>query len=466
MKVNLLEKVSFIDVLDRAHSGPVCKIIDWDTKVILMKSAEKLKEYGLEGTCDSKNPVNIDDSLADKFWNAGFDMAVEVGMLCLDTERVIKFTEEELKVAIKNASSELIIGSGLDRFLWRYRRPEDKYPPMTCFGPFGTAVSEELFIPAIAATAQYKSVDMAMTATPLTIYGRELRGGSPYEILAGKLEAIWMKEAVRRVDRPNMPCIVSGVDSTGWGSIGGWGAPQGLSPKTDFVASLLPSDLKTNFHLLNKIAQLINFNSIGFDSAHYSMIGGYAGGPEASVVSTTACFILQLVVHQAVWCGGLVYDLRFYGGSSRECIWANSVASQAQSRNTDCLTQGAVNPVAGPCSEMVLQETAAQCIGNIASGAAGIVGSRPRGGKYPHYFSGLENGFAAEVSKASAGLKRSDANEIVGVLATKYEDKLKNPPTGKKFEECTDIKTLKPTIEWIEIYKKVCKELRDLGISL
>jgi methylamine--corrinoid protein Co-methyltransferase len=464
MKVNNVGKVSFLDVLDRAHTGPVCKVMDWDTRVIMVKINEKLKEYGLDGTCDSSNPINTDDNLADQFWKAAFDIAVDVGILCLDTQRVIKFTEEELREVIQNAKSEMVIGSGLDQSIWKYRKPEDKTSPKTIFGPFGTAVTEDLFIPAIAATAQYKSVDMAMTATPLTIYGRELRGGSPYETLAGKFEAVLMKEAVRRVDRPNMPCIVSGVDATGWGSIGGYGAPGGLDPCNDFIGILLPSDLKTNFSLLHKVAQMLNFGGIGFYSCHLSMIGGYAGGPEASAISSTACFILQFIVSQAVLVGGHVYDLRIFGGSSKECIWANSIANQAQSRNTNSLVLGPINPVAGPCTDILLHEIAAQCIGHISSGVAVTVGSRPRGGKYPNYFSGLENGFAGEISKASAGIKRSDANEIVKNLISRYDDVLKNPPIGKKFEECTDLKTLRPTSEWLEIYDKVKKELKDFSI--
>jgi hypothetical protein len=35
---------------------------------------------------------------------------------------------------------------------------------------------------------------------------------------------------------------------------------------------------------------------------------------------------------------------------------------------------------------------------------------------------------------------------------------------GKSFTECMDVKTLKPTAEWLEIYGRVKKELRNMGI--
>ena len=38
------------------------------------------------------------------------DVAAEVGMLCLDTQRVIKFTSGELKAGMDAAPSEFMLG--------------------------------------------------------------------------------------------------------------------------------------------------------------------------------------------------------------------------------------------------------------------------------------------------------------------------------------------------------------------
>ena len=107
--------IPLIEVLNRAQTGPVCELKEWDIKIISTKVREKLKEYGLEGTCDPQNPINTDDSLADGFWRAGFDLAADIGMLCLDTKRIIKFTVEEIKDAIKSAPSEISVGNGKDK---------------------------------------------------------------------------------------------------------------------------------------------------------------------------------------------------------------------------------------------------------------------------------------------------------------------------------------------------------------
>jgi methylamine--corrinoid protein Co-methyltransferase len=114
---------------------------------------------------------------------------------------------------------------------------------------------------------------------------------------------------------------------------------------------------------------------------------------------------------------------------------------------------------------MLLYETTTIAIADSVSGVAIEIGTRPTGCRYKNYASGLENKFFAEVLKSSAKhLKLSDANEIVKAILPKYEDKLKNPPKGKSFPECTDLKTLQPAREWLEIYERVWKELEDLGL--
>ena len=104
-------------------------------------------------------------------------------------------------------------------------------------------------------------------------------------------------------------------------------------------------------------------------------------------------------------------------------------------------------------------------ISYVASGIESVTGIRPAHGKYRNQVSGLESKFGAEVAKQSSGLKRQDANEIVKKLMLRYEEKLSNPPKGKEFKECFDLKRLKPSEEYLNTYKTVWKELAELGIE-
>lgn len=454
--------INFLEVLDRAHKGPFCEARNWDLKVIPAMVKEKLKKYELIGTFQPENPVNTDDGLADQFWKAGFELAVDTGMLCIETKRIIKFSEEELKEVVREAPSEIIAGTGEDRVTIISRKVEDRNSPMTMFGPMGIAFPEELFLPIVMSCIQYRLIDFPSLPQLYTVQGREVRTGTPYETLAGKHEVALAREALRKGQRPGMPLEGISVSPSEYGQLGGYGVPGGLKT-TDFSCILAISELKTSYKLLHKVAHdIVNCGGIGTGN-HFSIIGGYVGPAEGAAIAAIAATLLQRAVHFLSLVSGLVLDFRYMGNSGRDAVWASSIAQQAQNRNTNMLTYGLTSQVSGPSTAELLYETAVIAIADVTSGVSEMKGTRPTGCKYEGYASGLENKFAAEVTKFAAGLKRGLANEIAKELIPRYESKLRSPPKGKSFTECTDLRTLKPSKEWLDIYQKVKRELIDLG---
>lgn len=452
-----------LDVLDRAHSGPICMEKDWNTRVIPKGISEKLKEHGLTKTCDPSNPINRDDGLADEFFKAGFEFAVETGMLCIDTKRVIKFSEEELKTALKAAPGEITLGEGSDKFTMRARKPEDRTVPIFA-ATLGIGISEELWIPLMEGVARNREIDMLEGPSLETVYGRPILSGTPYETLAGNLQAKMHQEVLRRTCRPGMPAGAVITSPTEYGQFGGYGVVGGYKP-TDVAIVLFPSELKTNYACLHKVVHAINCGGL-IRTCSWAMIGGYSGPPEGSALSAIAFFLLERPIHQAVYGGCGTYDLRYFGNCGRDALWANSMVFQAVGRNTHLLTESIINQTAGPCTDMLLYESSVGLMDVSVSSASMSIGPRSAAGKYTNHISPLEAKFCAEVFKACAGMKRSDANEIAKALIPKYEDKLMSPPKGKKFTECFDLKTLKPTREWQEIYDRVKHEIADLGIPI
>ena len=455
--------IQFIEVLDRAYTGPVCEIKEWDMNIISKGVREKLKEYGLEGTCDPQNPINTDDGLADKFWKAGFDLAVDTGMLCMTTKRIIKFTDDELRECLTNNPSEIYRGRDLDRSVISNRKPDDKKVLFKLIGPFGHPVSEDLYIPITQSAIQYRIIDAVMPPSLETVYGRPLKSRTPYETLAGKLEVILQREAARRAQRPGIPIRGGATSPTEYGNFGGYGVPGGADPETDINVVLTPAELKTDFTLLHKVAHFLNCGSYSH-SGYPSMIGGFPGPPEGAAITSIAGAVLQVPVHQAKTLEASIFDIRYSGNCGRDAVWSNSIVYQAVSRNTHLLLTGMINPVAGPCTDMLLHEGAVQAINCAVSGCAIALGVRSGGGRIRDYVTGLESKFTAEVCKSACALNRADGNEIVKKLIPKYEGQLKSPPKGKSFSECFDLKTLRPTKEWLGIYEKVWKELEDLGL--
>ncbi len=452
--------VPFIEILDRAHTGSVCEHKEWDM-MVSRKIKEKMKEYGIEKICDPQNPINSDDGLADRFWKAGFDLAVDTGMLCLETKRIIKFTEEELKEALGEAPSEITLGRGADAFTLRARKPEDKTPPRFRSG-FG-GVSEHIYVQLMQGIAQYRVVDILSPADLETVYGRGLKTATPYETIAGHHEAVMVKEALKRAGRQGMPIIGVTNSSSEYGHMGGYGTPGGYEPKKDLALVLAITELKTTYGLLHKVAQtVLNCGGMVF-GGHWSMIGGYVGPAEGAALAAVASFVLQFLVHSCTISGGLVFDIRYVGNCGRDAVWARGISNQAQSRSKNLMALGESSQVCGPCTHELLYETAVGSIVDAVSGCAAQFGNRSTGGK-PNQQSPLEQKFGAEVLKASAGIKRTDANEIVKALIPKYEEKLRNPPKWKSFTECFDLRTLKPTKEWKDTYDRVWKELEDLGL--
>ena len=91
--------ISFLDVVNRALTGPISTEKKYDLKLFNGKLNEVIKAYGIE--YDPENPIPQDDSLADDVFKAALDFYSEVGSYCLDTHRRITFDEREIKEALK-----------------------------------------------------------------------------------------------------------------------------------------------------------------------------------------------------------------------------------------------------------------------------------------------------------------------------------------------------------------------------
>ena len=83
------------EVLERTETGKRILEREFDLKIFSKTLAEIVKKYDIK--YDPSSPIPSDDSLADDVWKAGFELYLSVGTLCLDTLRVIKFEEEEIK---------------------------------------------------------------------------------------------------------------------------------------------------------------------------------------------------------------------------------------------------------------------------------------------------------------------------------------------------------------------------------
>jgi len=456
-------KPDILEILGRAQTGEYCTQKEWDTKRIPLTIRSILKEHGLQKTCDVDNPVNTDTELADKFFAAGYQAALELGYLCTDTDRIIRVSEEELDNALKFAPSEITVGEGKDATVIKARTPSDPYP-MKAATSLGITVSEDIYPTMAYLIAKEPEVDILEAGSITTIRGHEVLSGTPIETLMGYEHGIMHREARRKAGREGMGAIGCISAVTEFGQFGAYGTP-GAFRKTDLALILFPSEMKIDYRTLHKVVHTLNMGGImKCDSP--GMIGGMPGPAEGAAVSSIACALLSYAILQNHVGGGEIYDVRYLSNVNREGLWALSVVFQALSRNTHTLCHGIANQVSGPGTENLLREIAAGVSVLAASGSSLTTGPRSAGGKLTDFVTPLECRFVAEVSHAASGMELSKVNEVVKALLPKYEDSIKEPDLGVPFQEAYDMDTLEPTPEWEAMYRKVKAECIELGIPL
>lgn len=454
-----------LDVLDKAHNGPVYKERDFNLNVVAGTIAEKVKKYGLTKTVDTENPIGSDDDLADRVYQAGFEAAVEIGLLCSDTSRAIRFTKEELQATIDEAPHEFWLGDGDQRVHFQHRDLDDPTSPVWTV-PLSIAVSEDIFVSMVQGLANLPVVDCLEGPSLETVYGYPLRSGSPYEHLAGRYQADLMYEGIRRAGRVGMPMDAIGSSTTHYGLLGGYGVAGGYRPKHDLVTILSIADFWTSYESLFKLTEVQVAGGGHISASSWIMLGGYSGGPEGTAVACVAYTLLMFAVFQGSRAGVPPFDLAYMGNSGRRAQWALSVSNQAITRNTRTVYHSIANQVSGPGTKMLLRETLVGMTNMAVTGVTNVVGTRSAGGRLTDYLTPLEHQFGGEVFKAAAGMSREQGNEIANRFIPTYEDALATPPDGKRFQELYNVETLEPIPEWRQMYEEVKEEAIQAGLPL
>jgi methylamine--corrinoid protein Co-methyltransferase len=449
-----------LNTLNKTRTGKRCTEKDWDFKVVPQAIKEVLKKHDLNNTCDVKNPVNEDPELADRFFKAGYELALRLGFLCPDTERIISINEYELETAWKRIPASFEVGLGVEKVTVRARKPSDGVPPIYT-APLSIQMNEELYVPVAQGILSSRLVDLQEGPSLDTVLGSPLLADTPFETLAGIYEARLRKEAQWRAGRTGIGNCVCASASTHLGylaSIGFYDYPQ-------ITLCLNPASMKINYTTLHKCV-------VAHELGHYvrsespTMIGGYTGGPEGSALASIATDILQFAAVGAHLPGSPTYDLRYSGNCGREGLWAQSMATQAVARNSNIILMKTINQTAGPFTDMFFYESITGLVAASVSGQSFTISPRSAGGRRKNHLTPLEAWFSSAVFKGAAGLSARKANEIINEVLPKFEDQLGKAPDGKSFEECWDIKAMKPTPEYLEFYLEKRQYAIDLGIPL
>ncbi|MBS7655116.1 monomethylamine:corrinoid methyltransferase [Candidatus Bathyarchaeota archaeon] len=452
--------ISFIEVLNRSLTGPVSSEKEFDYKVG-MKLRELVKKYDIK--YNPENPIPSDNSLADDVFKAAVEFYTDVGTYCMDTERRITFTEDEIKEGIKNVPHATLFGEGNEAKFFSARTLESSEHPWCHVGAGIAVSSEELLVKLVEAFASIPETDSVSVPTLTEVDGVPIRT-PPLEVYGSIRMIALAHEAMKRAGRPGLPIL--NLVSTAASQIAGIAAtaPQfGIKPTDGWLVDAFP-DLKMYNDVLTKAAYLLNWGA-NIGACYTPLIGGYSGGPEGTAIMSVAYSINGIMVLKSRYQLYYVSNIVNGSSSSRDALWALSVSAQAISRNIKVPIIHLSYQAAGAATEMLLYEITAAILASVASGIS-VESNHPSKAVLTDHIIPMESEFYCKVAHAVTGMKRSEVNELAKILLLKYEKDLNNPPKGKKYQECYDVKTGKPKEEYLKFYKVMEKKIIDLGIQI
>jgi methylamine--corrinoid protein Co-methyltransferase len=416
-----------LEIFQRSRSGTYMTEAQYDL-MLAKRTQELVKE--LDITYDPSQICPSDDAMADRVFEAGVQLLVDVGAFHLNTERVIPVTRSEVLEALRQAPSTLYLGEGQDMVIATHRGVEDPDPPWNLTGPAGQACSEEVYLKNLISYAQEPYVHAIESGATLTYNGQDIVAGTMLEVKAVQRDSATAREAVRRVGKPGMHI---GDCATGMTAIGKMAASEpinGLRPCDGRLVAQM-CELKTDDDQLARIPHLRNYGS-HIINLMTPLTGGIGGGPQGVAVISVAETLFGVLAYFATYHYLSITHIKWTNNSDPWGLYVLAMAGQALARNTHIVITDDPFTVCGPCTDELLYEVAGHSIiGSVCGYTQHGVGST--GGNLPDHHTGLEAGFQGEVGIAAtkSGLTRDQANEIALKLLPKYKDTFENPKRGK-----------------------------------
>jgi methylamine--corrinoid protein Co-methyltransferase len=454
--------ISFWDVIGRSESGPLVREEEFDLQVGRV-ARRMIEKYGIR--YDPDQVVPADDGLADRVYQAGLELFLELGIYCRDTGRLMKFTRGEVEWALKQAATTVTYGQGRDVAVMSYRGVEDAKPPFCMMTSVGTPVAEERFVPMVQSYAQEPLAQTFSSAFSQTVHGRTYKAGTPQEVEAAIWNVIKLREAARAAGRPQIGIhnLVSNAEQTD-ATLAAMQADFGAQPN-DGLCIAATAELKIDYERVKKVVALRHSGHNKY-ALYGPLMGGYAGGPEATAVVLVAYHFLGVLTLEAQWHCCFPLHIHHLCNTTRELLWICSIAPQALSRNTHLLTTINTFAAAGPCTEMVVYEIVANALAATVSGADLDLVAVARN-RHPERASGMEARIGGEAGHLAArqGITRGQANGIVKQILAQYEAQMNEAPLGQRFDECYNLSTLQPTQEYVDLYGRCKEKLSGFGLD-
>ncbi|MBW8012044.1 MAG: monomethylamine:corrinoid methyltransferase [Chloroflexi bacterium] len=452
--------LSFLEIAKRSETGPMAIADELGMKIAGIVTG-LAKKYDI--AYDPEVRVNTDDDLADRVWQAGRDLILEIGLYSINSRRQILFSEREVDEGLAAVRPEFTAGEGLDTALVYRRDVEDNRPPVIFGGPFNADVHQDMFVRLNEAFAGEPLIDLLLLPGYLKeLDGIMIRPNSGLSTRAAMFYGRWAREAISRAGRPGLPIVGHAVMALNEVSSANeeWGL-RSCDPRAFALISELQVDDVT-------LTRLAHYQAIGapiYTSAT-PLIGGYGGGPVGTAIIGVAGHIGSVMLGSHVMHLGPQH-IKYKQQTNAMSLWLGSVVKQAAARNSKMINTTSVTTSGRPGSMQYIYEFSALVLSVVPSGS-NLTGPRPAEPLGWNNVSPLMCRLFAEVGHAATKIDRKEANRIADTLHEKYKDKieLKDAPKGLPFEKMYDVNTLQPNDEHWALYEKGKSELKELGVPL
>lgn len=453
----------YIALIERAQNGPAIPKEDWDLEKVAITTRQLVKKYQIAWNPTEIVPLNPD--MADRVFQAGLELARQIGVFHASTGRVIGFQPGELEEAMRAMPQSLAMGEGADQRTLYARQVLDPRPPLVWAGNPGVPTPEDLFQPMVMSWMQEPIVDLVTCGSLTKVNGFEVRTAEPTEITATRRELDLMREGLRKVGRPGMGMLAAQSSVSELGDLA-VANPVYLRPCDSHLVPMLNEMIVDN----RNIARAVNSLEYGMRNASLAcvMVGGLGGDAPGAAVVQAASFMAANLVCRADYHLLHPIHIRHVATSTRGVMWVQGIVEQAFARNAPCIIVSDIYPKSGALTRELLYETAANAIAITVSGGH-LEGVGANDGATPNG-SGLEARLMGEVGHAATrqGLTLQDANRLILNLLERYEHVFQqeggNP--GVRFDQAYDLKTLTPVSEWLTMYTEVKEELREMGLKI
>jgi len=287
--------IGLLDIAERASSGPRMTENEWNMG-LFKKMQELSKRYNLKISTPEKF-YEVDNTYADSIFEAAVDFLSEMGVYCVSRNRVIEFTEEEVREAAREAPAQVPVGAGRDYRVLRSRETEDNSPPSILAGGH-SAWSEDLIpLPIIVREmVRIPRVDALECFNFVKIDGREVNNPA-ITAYAARRAVERVREGIRKAGRPGLAIAYYPILTDTGTLIAPIDPERGIRSTDGLLLSVLP-DMKVE---MSMIAASIVYDELGSFRHNGSTAGwarGFCGGWEGAVIEATCKVLAGWMVYR------------------------------------------------------------------------------------------------------------------------------------------------------------------------